>query len=90
MTFQEERVNDFLENFHRNKESIRNFEGCTHLELWQQKGSANVFFTYSYWDGEEYLENYRQSDLFKTVWSYTKQLFTAKPEAWSVERKVEL
>ncbi len=90
MTFHSERVEDFLNNFHRNKKSIRNFEGCTHLELLQEKNKDNVFFTYSYWEEEENLENYRHSALFKEVWAYTKTLFSEKPQAWSVERKVEL
>jgi len=45
-----------------------------------------VFFTYSYWDSEKDLNNYRDSQLFKEVWSNTKILFNLKPEAWSVDK----
>ena len=90
MTFQPEGVADFLENFHRNKEGIRHFEGCTHLELLQESGKENVYFTYSWWEGPEALENYRHSQLFKEVWSFTKSLFADKPRAWSLTQKVKL
>ena len=90
MQFQPERVQDFLDNFQKNKESIRNFKGCKHLELLQETGKDNVYFTYSWWEAEESLENYRHSQLFREVWSYTKSLFADKPEAWSLHQKVKL
>ena len=37
-----------------------------------------------------FLENYRNSELFDTVWSFTKKLFNNKPEAWSVNKLVTL
>ena len=46
---------------------------------------SNVYFTYSWWQGEEDLEAYRHSDLFKGVWAFTKQLFADKPQAWSTQ-----
>jgi autoinducer 2-degrading protein len=90
MTFEPEKVDEFLTNFHANKHAIRAVEGCNHLELLREQNTSNIFMTYSYWDGPEYLENYRHSDLFKSVWSKTKPLFSAKPEAWSVDRLVKL
>ena len=90
MTFQPEGVADFLANFEKNKEAIRNFPGCTRLELLQEKGREDVYFTYSWWEQEQDLENYRQSDLFRGVWQLTKTFFAAKPEAWSLENKVKL
>ena len=35
--------------FEERKEKIRDFEGCTHLELWQDMLHKNIFFTYSHW-----------------------------------------
>lgn len=90
MTFESSKVGEFLENFEKNKKSIRNFEGCSHLELLQESGKPNVYFTYSWWDSEESLENYRHSRLFKEVWSLTKRLFSDKPQAWSLHQKVKL
>jgi heme-degrading monooxygenase HmoA len=86
MSFSENSINNFLNTFENNKNKIKNFKGCQLLELYRDKKDPTVFFTYSYWDSESDLEQYRQSELFKTVWSQTKPLFNAKPEAWSVDK----
>jgi len=86
MSFSEEHIDDFLNNFEENKSKIRAFKGCNLLELYRDKINSNIFFTYSYWESENDLEQYRQSDLFKSVWSKTKALFNSKPEAWSVDK----
>ena len=86
MTFDPSKVELFLENFNKNKKKIRNFDGCRLLELYRDKNTPTIFFSYSYWDSEKQLENYRNSELFKTVWAKTKVLFSEKPEAWSVDK----
>jgi hypothetical protein len=90
MSFDEKNIDEFLKNFNLNKEQIRNFKGCRFLELYRDKTNSNIFFTYSYWNTEVDLEAYRHSELFKTVWSKTKPLFNAKPEAWSVDKMATL
>ncbi|MEQ3665580.1 MULTISPECIES: putative quinol monooxygenase [unclassified Olleya] len=90
LSFAEENIAIFLANFETVKFKIRNFKGNQLLELYQDKTNPNIFFTYSYWDNESDLENYRNSDLFKGVWAKTKPLFNAKPEAWSVDKLVSL
>jgi heme-degrading monooxygenase HmoA len=90
MTFREDAVGDFLNNFNTHKEKIRNFPGCRHLEIWQDADFKNIFITYSFWDSEEALEQYRDSELFKSVWAYTKTLFADKPTAFSAKKIEEL
>ncbi|MCA0131677.1 putative quinol monooxygenase [Winogradskyella alexanderae] len=90
MSFKPIKVEEFLANFEKNKLKIRAFEGCSFLELYQDRNSSNVFFTYSYWESANALENYRNSELFDAVWAITKPLFNAKPEAWSVNKLVSL
>ncbi|MBU2940413.1 antibiotic biosynthesis monooxygenase [Lacinutrix sp. C3R15] len=90
MSFEPSKTEVFLENFNEKKEKIRNFKGCRFLELYRDKQQDNIFFTYSYWETEADLENYRHSNLFKDVWSKTKPLFNAKPEAWSVDKLTSL
>lgn len=90
MSFEPKHIDEFLKNFEMNKTKIRQFEGCQFLELYRDKNNTNVFFTYSYWNSEADLESYRYSELFKNVWSKTKPLFNAKPEAWSVDKLVSL
>jgi heme-degrading monooxygenase HmoA len=90
LRFHEENIAPFLENFHQVKEQIRGFEGNQFLELYQDKNDNRIFFTYSYWETEAHLEAYRNSDLFNSVWSYTKTLFSDKPEAWSLDKLASL
>lgn len=90
MSFHPENIPAFLDNFEKMKMQIRNAPGNRFLELYQDKNDAHIFFTYSFWETEADLENYRQSALFDEVWTFTKKLFNAKPEAWSVDKLVSL
>jgi quinol monooxygenase YgiN len=85
MEFIPGRENDFLEVFNNSKNQIRAFEGCQFLELLRDKDNPNIFFTHSHWQSPEHLEKYRKSELFNSTWANTKILFSAKPEAWSLE-----
>lgn len=85
MTFLPEQVPVFLTLFEKNKKLIRAFEGCTHLELLNDVNDPTVFFTYSHWQGEKYLEEYRKSELFNSVWKQTRILFLQKAQAWTVK-----
>ncbi len=90
MNFKPEKVSEFLKIFDESKQLIRDMPGCSHLELLNDKNESNIFFTYSYWKSENDLNNYRNSEVFASVWTKTKALFKAKAEAWSVEQKVIL
>jgi heme-degrading monooxygenase HmoA len=87
MTFREEETENFLKIFNGSSSLIRNFQGCQRLELLRDKNDPRIFFTYSHWNAENDLQNYRHSELFAQVWSRTKVLFAEKPEAWSVSRE---
>ncbi|HIE45804.1 MAG TPA: antibiotic biosynthesis monooxygenase [Flavobacteriaceae bacterium] len=86
MEFQEDKIELFLTNFNLVKDKIRNQPGNRLLEMYRDKNNTNIFFTYSYWENESDLENYKQTELFQTVWAKTKVFFSAKPEAWSVDK----
>ena len=90
LSFHEENIPAFLDNFELMKEKIRNSPGNRLLELYQDKNDKGIFFTYSYWNQESDLEDYRNSELFYDVWTFTKKLFNARPEAWSVDKLVSL
>ena len=87
MTFQQDKVENFIRIFEERKQKIRDFPGCLHLELWQDSSKTNIFFTYSNWESEAALDHYRFSEFFKDTWGKTKALFAEKPQAWSVIRK---
>ncbi|MGB0429822.1 MAG: putative quinol monooxygenase [Bacteroidia bacterium] len=86
MTFDNEGVEPFVNNFNKVKSQIRGFNGCEHLQLWRDVNEPNTYFTYSKWQSESHLNAYRDSVLFKETWKFTKALFSAKPMAWSVEQ----
>ena len=90
MTFATEHIDTFKALFDRQKQKIRAAEGCLRLELLQNKEIPEQFFTYSWWQDPQNLENYRNSELFISTWAETKVLFAAKPEAWSLNRLIEL
>jgi quinol monooxygenase YgiN len=85
MEFAADKVSDFLSLFEERRTRIRNVAGCTHLELWRDKHNPTVFFTYSHWQDESYLDAYRHSDFFQETWQLTKALFVARPLAWSID-----
>ncbi|TPN83501.1 putative quinol monooxygenase [Aquimarina algicola] len=85
MGFVPDQVDNFLDVFDQNKDKIRNFEGCTHLKLLRDTYNTSQFFTYSHWESEAHLNNYRNSSLFKEVWANTKNKFNQRPEAWSTD-----
>lgn len=85
MEFDPAKVGAFLELFKATRHKIASFEGCTSLQLMNDVQTPNVFFTYSTWESEKHLENYRNSELFKETWTKTKALFNNKPMAWSLK-----
>ena len=83
MNFKSELTEDFITFFEKYKSLIRNFPGCYYLQILQDKENPNIIFSYSHWDNESSLNNYRNSDLFKEIWPNTKDKFDRPAEAWS-------
>ena len=86
MTFEADKIDDFLKIFDESKEKIEAFDGCSHVELLNDVRNPNIYFTYSIWASEDHLNTYRNSKLFKTTWATTKALFADKSQAWSLEQ----
>ena len=81
MHFRPEACDRFVEVFLQSAPSIRARAGCLYLELLQDANDPCCFSTYSHWESEEALEDYRKSDLFISTWAATKVLFDEKPQA---------
>ncbi|WP_079690304.1 putative quinol monooxygenase [Ohtaekwangia koreensis] len=90
MHFTETGVEEFLSIFHQHKNAIRNFEGCTHLELLKDTSAPTIYTTLSHWNSTQDLDRYRKSELFGTVWVPVKTLFAERPQAFSFEKFIEL
>ncbi len=85
MTFEENKIDEFQSFFKARKATIKAFDGCVFLELWQDVNHPNKFFTHSIWESEHHLNQYRFSDFFKETWTATKAMFAEKAQAWSVD-----
>lgn len=83
LTIHPERINQFENLFRGVHDRIESFPGCRSVELARDVRYPNVLLTISRWDDEKALESYRSSDLFRTTWSRTRELFAAPPEATS-------
>jgi heme-degrading monooxygenase HmoA len=85
----EENIPAFLENFDESiKKRIRSAPGNRLIELYGQR-QQKVYFLRSYWETEEDLENYRNSE-FLMKYGFTKNYSNAKAEAWSVDKLASL
>ncbi|MDR0801060.1 antibiotic biosynthesis monooxygenase family protein [Fluviicola sp.] len=89
LTFQEEKIDDFLAYFNTINTRVSTFENCYGMRLMQDMYHPYIVFTYSNWKDESALNRYRDSELFRGVWSTIKPWFGGKPEAWSVETQFE-
>lgn len=89
LTFQEDKIDDFLRFFDTINTRVSTFENCYGMRLLQDLNHPNIVFTYSNWKNEEALNNYRDSELFQGVWSTIKPWFGARAEAWSVSTYFE-
>ena len=87
MQFNAEFIEDFKTLFKAVNERIARFDGCTGVKLLQHETEFNIFFTISNWKSATHLENYRNSELFKTTWAKVKPNFSAKAEAWSLHEQ---
>lgn len=74
---------EFEALFNRYKQQIAAAPGCTEVRLLR---SQSHYFTYSYWESEDALNQYRFSPVFGEVWPQTKALFYGQAEAWTCER----
>lgn len=89
LTFEEDKIEQFISFFDTINVQVSRFQGCNGMRLLRDIHQPTIVFTYSYWNSEEALNQYRDSDLFGTVWPTIKQWFGAKPEAWTVDTYYE-
>jgi heme oxygenase (mycobilin-producing) len=90
MHFTEAGVEEFLEIFNTHKQQIRDFPGCTHLQLLKDADDPLCYTTLSHWNDPDDLEKYRKSELFGSVWGRVKTLFAERTQAFSLEKFIEL
>lgn len=85
LTFKKEMIEDFLKIFDQIKEQVRDQPGCHDMKLVREINNDTIFMTISNWDDERDLNNYRDTQFFRSTWSTIKPWFDNKPEAWSTK-----
>ncbi len=88
LTITAEKVAEFVAQFNETYAHIRSFPGCTYLSLQHDLDQPHVMITFSTWNGPEDLENYRNSELFKSTWAKVKPLFGGAPTAFTMVEDV--
>ena len=83
-----ENVTTFQNYFKESFTKIRNFSGCCDLSLHTDINEKGVVITFSRWESEAHLNDYRDSDVFKSTWEKVKPLFITKPVAFSMEELI--
>lgn len=90
LDFTTESLNKVRPLFESIAPKVRGASGCKHLEILFDRKSRGKVITYSYWEREEDLEAYRQSELFRSFWDSIKPHFSKPAEAWSLDRPIHL
>jgi len=85
LSFESEQIETFLDLFGQHALNLQEVPGCVSLQLLRDEVEPNIFFTISVWRDTYYLEQYRQSELFKTTWFKVKLLFRDRPKAWTTQ-----
>lgn len=84
LEFQEDKTEEFLAFFETIKHVVNEFPGCYGMKLYQDIDRPNIVMTYSHWDSQDSLNNYRDSNEFGQIWPKIKPWFADRPMAWSV------
>tara|TARA_B110000014_G_C20015333_1_gene526552 strand:- start:177 stop:461 length:285 start_codon:yes stop_codon:yes gene_type:complete len=87
LTLEPKKIEEFKVFFKDKKSAIENHEGCYQVILLQDIKYSNIFFTYSHWEDEIKLNNYRNSKLFNKIWKYATSCFCDRPQAWTLKEK---
>lgn len=85
LCFNDNYIEDFKELFENVSSEIKDQPGCNSANLLQDVNRPNIFFTKSLWDSEEQLNNYRDTEVFRSIWETIKPNFIEKPQAWSTQ-----
>lgn len=84
LVFEPQHVEVFLDIYKASYQLIRYSPGCNFLQLMRDHDHDHIYYTYSKWNSDEDLQEYRKSELFSQTWARTKVLFADKPQAFSI------
>jgi len=78
-------ADDFKQFIASIKDDFSTIKGCKNMEILNDKEDKDVYFMYTIWDTEFKLNQYRKSEINKTLWSKLQEWSKKEPQAWTVE-----
>ncbi|WP_236978647.1 antibiotic biosynthesis monooxygenase [Membranihabitans maritimus] len=81
--FHGEYSSTFVDKFEEYKPKLLEHEGCLGVKLYNECNAVGDFVTISTWSNQKYLDIYRESQLFRTMWSSIKPYFRKEAKAIS-------
>ncbi len=72
----------FMENLHDEKLRLN---GCLHFDFFNERQNPNIFYSYTIWEHEKFLKQYKKTDLFKEVVQTLRELCIDEPQAWTIQ-----
>lgn len=81
LTFVPSFIDDFYRIYREKEPRIGTWPGCCGVKLLQDKDNPAVYYTWSLWESEQQLNDYRHSAFFQETWAVVKKHFAAAPEA---------
>lgn len=85
LQFNPDKVEEFLNVYKKHINSMAKRPECISLELLKEKGTLSTFYTFSIWESEDALHEYRSSEYFRDIWGRIKPWFSEKAQAWTLE-----
>lgn len=85
LCFNDNYIEDFKTLFEQINDNIKDQPGCDSVILLQDVNRPNIFFTKSLWISESHLNQYRETEVFRSIWENIKPNFIEKPQAWSTQ-----
>ena len=85
LEFREDKIDEFLSFFDTIKNVVNEFPGCHGMILYHDVNDPTTVMTYSRWDSQESLNQYRNSTEFGKIWPKIKPWFHKKPQAWTLD-----
>ncbi|MFH2141046.1 MAG: antibiotic biosynthesis monooxygenase family protein [Bacteroidota bacterium] len=85
MEVKDSEIENFKSMIQSIQDKIESFDGCHSVNILCDKNQSNRFFSYSSWETEQHLNDYRKSEFFVEIWSEVKKFFIKEAQAWTVE-----
>lgn len=85
LSFESGQEEVFLDAFGQHSLQMQEVAGHMSLQLLRDELDPHIFFTISLWRDTNYLDDYRNSELFKSIWAKIKPWFRDRPQAWTTQ-----